>query len=94
MSDGSDDWMHPSKSTAYVLKPAVKGKIDYLIERQRRVVCFGNPGYVLEWDLWRSFDTAKQRDEEFDKLRKEHPSWVLKKRNRDEYMENLTRRAT
>lgn len=42
--------------------------VQYQIQKERRLTCFGSPGYVMEWSVWRSFDTKDARDEAFEAL--------------------------
>lgn len=34
----------------------------WVIEKQRRLTCFGNPGYIDQWDYWHSYDTREEAE--------------------------------
>lgn len=76
-----DDWMHPNAVgvTIYSQADAEKRRREapYLIQRCRRVTCFGNPGFIEEWSTWSSHATKDERDEALSKLKREH-SWTLR----------------
>jgi hypothetical protein len=64
-------------------------KIRYLIEREKRVICFGSPGSITQWDYWASYDTPEERDKALADLRKRHPVWHLRARDRDPWSERF-----
>lgn len=95
MVDYTDDWMESSRNSIVWEHKKPENKMLYYIERQRRVICFGNPGSITEWDQWGlSFDTAEARDKEYEKLRKEYPVWSLRKTQKNPYLESITRRCS
>jgi hypothetical protein len=71
-----DDWMNPSTSGSYVLKPHPDGTF-YLISRKRRIPVTGNVSHIEQWELWREFTDKAERDAELKKLR-ETTTWVLR----------------
>jgi hypothetical protein len=85
MVDMTDDWMNPKPMTWET--PKVDDKDEFLIERARKVVCFGNPGYIIEWDFWSKHDTKAERDAALVKLSEEHPMWHLRARDRNPWLE-------
>lgn len=90
--DMTDDWMNPVPHAYTCIHdiPKPGDPIEYRIERERRVICFGNPGSYTQWDFWASFDSAEKRDAELARLRKHHPIWHLRARDRDPYREYIT----
>ena len=38
------------------------------IEKERRLTCFGSPGYVMQWDHWDSYDTRAEAEEALKRL--------------------------
>lgn len=38
------------------------------IEKERKLVCFGNPGYVMQWDRIASYDTRAEAEAELAKF--------------------------
>ena len=54
---------------------------EYLIEKQEKQICFGDPGYVMQWRFWSSHKTASERDQELERLREWKPEWVLRARD-------------
>lgn len=78
MSD--DDWMNPRGGLYQTPKPPPYGTKRYVIEREKRTITFGYPGSITEWRIWSTHDNAKDRDEAYARLVKEH-RWSLRKRN-------------
>ena len=35
----------------------------WAIEKERKLVCFGSPGFVMQWDHWDSYDTRAEAEE-------------------------------
>lgn len=89
MVDMTDDWMNPSMSGGTSWSPPkAENKDEFIIERARKQICFGNPGYIVEWDQWGiSYDTAAERDAAINKLSEEHPMWHLRARTRNRWKE-------
>lgn len=90
--DMTDDWMNPKPMQAYVSE-APKNEMEYLIERERRIICFGNPGSITQWEVWDKYTVKKERDKALQRLSKEHPMWHLRARDRNPYMEQIRRGA-
>lgn len=88
MADMTDDWMNPQTSY-FVPTKEPKNATVYRILRQKRVICFGNPGSIVEWRVYETFDTAGKRDAQLAKLRKEHPMWRLEATEGNPYFERL-----
>lgn len=86
--DMTDTWMNPDMGSFTVSSPVYENKTEYFIERCRRQICYGNPGYIDEWATWSVYDTAKERDEELKKLHVKHPMWHLRARDRNRYLES------
>lgn len=90
MVDMTDDWMNPSSSGVTIGwkgEPA-ENKDEFIIERARRLICFGNPGSIVTWEQWSfSYDTAAERDAALEKLSAEHPMWSLRARTRNRWKE-------
>lgn len=76
-----DDWMHPKSSSITIYSPAdvekQRQEKPHLIQRCRRVTCFGNPGFIDEWSTWSSHATKAERDDELRKLKRDH-DWTLR----------------
>ncbi len=89
MPDMTDDWWDKTNDTTIFQQSQPENKMEYLIERAEKQVCFGNPGYIQNWRFWASFDTAAKRDEELKRLRGEHPAWRLRTADRNPYLESL-----
>lgn len=91
--DMTDDWMNPSPTSfsgGLIFKqPQPSDPTEYLIERMRKTICFGNPGYTTSWDLWRKYETAEERDSALADLRKNHPVWILRSRDSHPYFDQL-----
>lgn len=88
--DYSDDWMNPRPSSGYTYRePQAGDPKEYLIEREKSVPVFGNPGYITQWDYWAKYDDPEERNKELARLREAHPMWHLRARDRDPYMERL-----
>lgn len=88
--DMTDDWMNPPlhSSSSFIYKsPTKDDPMEYLIERQRRLITFGDPLY--RWDYWAKYDTAEARDAALARLREEHPVWHLRGRDRHPYWEQF-----
>lgn len=73
-----DDWMNPHAVSEFKVTPRRDGTY-YVIERKRRQICFGDPGYIESWNTWREFDNKAERDAELERLRKETP-WHVRGR--------------
>lgn len=86
--DGEDDGMKPVSSEVWELT-IPEDKTNYLIERQVKVICFGNRDFITRWEFWSSFDTKRERNLEFKRLTKLHPIWSLRKRDYNPYRERL-----
>ena len=41
----------------------------WVIEKAEKVLCYGYPGYIIQWNLYQSFKTKEERDKELSKLR-------------------------
>jgi hypothetical protein len=88
--DYTDDWMNPHRATHYVYKePQPSDPVRYLIEREKRVICFGNPGSITKWEYWAKYDTEEARDAALKRLHEEHPMWHLRARNEHPYWDRL-----
>lgn len=93
--DLTDDWMNPQsvdKMFTAPREPQPGDPIEYLIEREKRTICFGNPGSITSWEYWSKYDTVEKRDEALARLRAEHPMWHLRKRDRDPYWDRVRSR--
>lgn len=77
----TDDWMNPHLRQ--------QTGIEHTIERCRREITFGTPGYIDRWQWWSSHDSAKERDAALQELHQEHPDWHLRARDRNHDMERL-----
>lgn len=88
MTDMSDDWMNPKTSVTYTYREP-ENKMVYAIERQKRTICFGNPGSITEWVAWSTHETKEARDHELERLRVAHPVWQLRSRDYNPYLERL-----
>lgn len=40
----------------------------WVIEKETRLVCFGNPGYVDQWNYWDSYETREEAESALEKL--------------------------
>ena len=88
--DMTDDWMNPKPSAGYTYREPQPGDpTEYLIEREKRIPVFGNPGSITRWEYWSKHDTKEARDEELKRLRKSHPMWHLRARDRNPWMERV-----
>ena len=85
MTDLTDDWMNP-KSYSWT-PPKRENKMVYAIERARKRIVSGNPGFILDWEAWANYGAAAERDEALVKLRTEHPMWKLRERDYNPYHE-------
>lgn len=45
----------------------VKSK-PWAIEKERRLTCFGSPGYVMQWDHLESYDTREEAEKALQRL--------------------------
>lgn len=91
--DLTDDWMNPPTHSSFTYhEPQPGDPIEYLIERERRIICFGNPGSIKRWDFWSKYDTVEERDVAFARLREHHPRWHLRARDRDPYWDRIRAR--
>jgi hypothetical protein len=91
--DMTDDWMNPPRSSSYTYRePRPDDPMEYLIEREKRVPVFGNPGSITKWEYWSKHDTKEERDAELKKLRERHPMWHLRARDRHPWMERIRAR--
>lgn len=75
-----DDWMNPPRSLYQTPKRPPYGTKRYIIEREKRAITFGYPGSITEWHIWSTHDNAKDRDDAYAKLIKDH-SWSIRTRN-------------
>lgn len=92
MINYTDDWMNPVSFSDYVYKePKPSDPVQYLIERKRRVITFGDPLY--QWDFWTICNTAEERDTKLQKLREEHPNWQLRARDHNPWLEFMRNRT-
>lgn len=88
MTDMTDDWMNPPPGGRIFEMPKVEDKDEFIIERAKRIVCFGNPGSIAEWNTWGvPYATAAERDEALKKLSADHPMWHLRARTRNRWKE-------
>jgi hypothetical protein len=74
--DYSDDWMHPKTSTSYSYKQP-ENKTEYRIMRKRAIPVSGNVACIYRWDVWATFDSRGERDKEYLRLKRSHPSWQV-----------------
>lgn len=86
MPDMTDDWMNPPTSRMWTATMP-DNKTVFLIERESRVITFGDP--LTEWKEWERFDTAEARDTALARLRAEHPVWSLRSREYNPYMDYI-----
>ena len=89
--DMTDDWMNPRPSSwsGSIRSPRPDDPTEYLIERERRIICFGSPGSITKWDYWSKYDTPELRDAALKRLREQHPAWHLRARDRHPYREKF-----
>lgn len=40
----------------------------WVIEKERKLICFGNPGYIIQWDSIGSYETKEEAEKALDKL--------------------------
>lgn len=88
--DLTDDWMNPPPSRQWVHKKP-ENKTVYIIERAKREICFGDPGYIVRWEEWSRHETAAERDSVLASLARDHPAWQLRAHAFNPYLERLTR---
>jgi hypothetical protein len=87
-----DDDRDNYKKSLYEFIPPKKGDIDYIIEEERKIICFGNPGYITRWELFTSHGSDKEeRDRHFESLNTYHPEIRFRKRDVDAYMGYIRR---
>jgi hypothetical protein len=87
--DMTDTWMNPQPVTWTQPPEPEPDQVDYLIERAKKTIVFGNPGSITEWAFWARFDNKKDRDKELKRLSKDHPMWHLRARDSYPYKERL-----
>lgn len=78
--DHTDDWMNPTPHLGWQGPPQRK---PFIIERAKKSICFGDPGYVIEWHLWADYDTREARDAALTAILQNHPLWKLRARQLD-----------
>lgn len=85
-----DDWMNPQTASSFAHRaPHPDDPKEYLIERERRIICFGNPGSITRWDYWAKYDTAEERDGALQRIHQQHPSWHVRKRDSHPYYDKF-----
>lgn len=84
--------MNPTTSFSWSPKPP-ENKIEYRILREKKTICFGDPGYITEWQVYEKFDSGPERDARFYELQTEHPMWHLQTSEANPYFEQLLHRA-
>ena len=40
----------------------------YIIEVEKKIICFGTPGTIYRWEYYMGFDTAEERDAQYEWL--------------------------
>ena len=48
-------------------KNKLDNKTEYLIEVERKIICFGDPGHLYRWEYFASFEDQAERDRYFSK---------------------------
>lgn len=88
-TDMTDSWMHPYASSVAWESPKYENKTEFFIERCKRLICHGTPGFVDNWTTWAIYPTEKERDEAMAELTAEHPMWHLRPTQRNRYKEQM-----
>lgn len=67
-----------------------RDKKPWSIQKERRRICFGIPGYIDEWTSWGDYDTREEAEKELAKIHRIDPfskyqivdnrytQWILK----------------